>query len=765
MSPIIARLSAALSDRYRIERQLGSGGMSTVYLARDLRHDREVAVKVLNATPAGSSGRGRFLDEIRLAAGLNHPHILPLFDSGEADGFLFFVMPVMQGQTLRERLGGTAPLPVDLAARIAAEVAEALDHAHRRGVVHRDIKPENILLHEGHAAVADFGIGKAVAAAHESDTATLTGVGVLVGTPAYMSPEQATGDALDGTSDLFSLGCVLYEMLTGSVAFTGATTQAVIARRLTYSPPRIETVRPGIPPALSDVVARLLKPSPSERFQSGAEVASALRAAIGTGTGLTPTPPAAATALDKSIAVLPFVNMSADPDNEFFSDGLTEELITDLSRILALRVISRTSSMHQKHSTRRPREIGADLGVTYLLSGSVRKAGSALRITAQLIDTQTDAQIWAEKYSGTIDDVFDVQERVSRAIVDALDVTLRPEESHRLRDRPITNARAFELYLQARQALREYNVDRALPLIEGAISIVGDVPALRALRAMSMVSRVRAGIHKDTTQLAAAEAEARALIALDPESVHGYSLLGHAAYERGNLREGLRALERALELDPADQDILFHLGISLEAAGRADEAFALGQRMLATDPLSPMSGALAGSASWFVGRAAEGLGWLERSLELAPESLVHRWALGYHYCLLGRMDDAERQVRWLHERMAPLFYTLQLRALVEGLNGRQPEACAILAPIDVGLLDGHQLFHLSESLAVAGDIGGGMATLEMAIDRSFCPYDFIAVHCPFLEPLRGHPEFPRLLARAARRVAELGEPEPAPRVG
>jgi eukaryotic-like serine/threonine-protein kinase len=738
--------------------------MATVYLARDLRHGRDVAVKVLHAAVAESMGRRRFLDEIRLAARLNHPHILPLFDSGEAGGFLFFVMPVMLGQTLRDQLRRNGPLAVEHAGRLAIEIADALDYAHRHDVVHRDIKPENILLHEGHASVADFGIGKAAfAAAHES--ATLTGAGLLVGTPAYMSPEQATGEELDGRSDLFSLGCVLYETLTGEMAFTGTTTQAVIARRLTFTPPPVGAVRSEVPAAISDVVTRLLQPSPADRYANGAAVVTALRAALDTGVRPMTAPAGAARPVQKSIAVLPFVSMSADAENEVFSDGLTEELITDLSRIRALRVISRTSSMQQKHSTRGLRDIAGDLGVTYVLTGSVRKAGTALRITAQLVDAAADAQVWAEKYSGTIEDVFDVQERVSRAIVDALDVTLRPEESHRLRDRPIANVRAFELYLQARQELRQYNVDRALPLIERAIAIEGEVPALRALRAMSVISGVRSGIHRDTVQLAGAEAEARALIALEPESVHGYALLGYAAYERGGLREGVRALRRALELDPGDQDILFHLGISLEAAGQAGEAFALGQRMLETDPLSPMSGALAGSASWFVGRAAEGLEWMERALQLAPESFIHQWALGYHYCLLGRTDDAARHAEWMHNRLPATVYTLQLRALTAALAGRPSDARAILDALDLGALDGHQLFHVSESITMAGDTGGGLAALETAIDKSFCPYDFIAVHCPFLEPLRRHPDFDRVLSKAARQVAEFTTgPKPPPTV-
>jgi len=347
-----AALVDALASQYRLDRLLGAGGMATVYLAHDHKHDREVAIKVLRPDLAESLGRKRFLREIQLAARLNHPHILQLYDSGEAGGFLYFVMPVMKGRTLRDRLSDGAALPVDEALRIAIEVADALDYAHRHDIVHRDIKPENILLHEGHAVVADFGIGKALVAASSATGLMFTQIGVTVGTPAYMSPEQAAGGDVDGRSDLFALGCVMFEMLTGEVAFTGQSVQEVIAKRFVHTPPDIFASRPEVTAVACDTVSRLLQRSADERFGSGAQVVAALRAQ--------PTPPVASGSQvpdrahrDTSIAVLPFTNLSADRDNEYFSDGLTEELITDLAGVKALRVTSRPRRFNSR-GRRRP---------------------------------------------------------------------------------------------------------------------------------------------------------------------------------------------------------------------------------------------------------------------------------------------------------------------------------------------------------------------------------------------------------------------------
>ena len=336
MTAIEERLAPGLAGRYTIERQLGEGGMAVVFLAQDLRHGRKVALKVLRPEISAEIGAERFLREIKIAAGLPHSHILPVYDSGDAGGLLYYVMPNMEGRSLRERLEAERQLPLDGALRITREVASALDYAHRQRVVHRDIKPENILFQEGNALVADFGIGKAL-----SSGGALTQTGLAVGTPAYMSPEQAAGESeVDGRSDIYSLGCVLYEMLTGEVPFTGPTAQAILTKRFISPVPHVKAMR-DVPDGIDAVVTRALAKAPVDRFATAAQFAEALRAPEAA--HRTPPEGQKNAPAQQSVAVLPLANMSADPENEYFSDGMTEEIIGALSKVPGLQVASRTS--------------------------------------------------------------------------------------------------------------------------------------------------------------------------------------------------------------------------------------------------------------------------------------------------------------------------------------------------------------------------------------------------------------------------------------
>jgi len=415
VSDLASRLEVALTGRYAIERELGHGGTAIVFLGRDPKHERLVAIKVLRPELAMALGAERFLREIKVTARLNHPHILPLLDSGEAGGFLYYAMPYVEGESLRDRLVQEHQLPVEEALLIAREVADALEYAHQHGVVHRDVKPENILLSAGHAVVADFGIARAIQAAGDQ---TVTQTGILLGTPAYMSPEQVAGESeLDGRSDIYSLGCVLYEMWAGAPPFAGSSAQAVMAMRLTQRPSAVSSVRDAIPLWGSRAVARALALDPADRYTTAAQFAAAL---------IAPEPGSPAprdASIEKSIAVLPFTNMSSDAEIEYFGDGIAEEIINALAQLPGLRVAGRSSAFSFKGKHEDLRVIGDKLSVATVLEGSVRKAGAQLRITAQLINVADGYHLWSERFDREAADVFAIQEEIARTIVGTLRAT------------------------------------------------------------------------------------------------------------------------------------------------------------------------------------------------------------------------------------------------------------------------------------------------------------------------------------------------------
>ncbi len=380
-----------LAEHYTLQREIGRGGMATVFIARDNRHERNVAVKVLNRDIAAALGTDRFLQEIKTAARLSHPNIVPVHDSGERDGVVYYVMPHIDGETIRDRIIREKRIPPAEAIRIVARVAAALDFAHRQGIVHRDIKPENVILQEGEPLILDFGIAKAISAAGGE---TLTQTGIAIGTPAYLSPEQASGETqLDGKSDQYSLACTLYEMLAGVPPFTGASAQGVIAKRFAGPPAAVTEHVPTISGETSAIIAKALSLEPGDRFPTTVDFASALASSADASEALAPKADAR-----QSIAVLPFANMSTDPENEFFADGIAEEIINALTKVRALDVVSRSSAFSFKKRTEDVTEIGRKLNVRTVLEGSVRKAGNRLRVTAQLIDVATRYHLLSDFY-------------------------------------------------------------------------------------------------------------------------------------------------------------------------------------------------------------------------------------------------------------------------------------------------------------------------------------------------------------------------------
>jgi eukaryotic-like serine/threonine-protein kinase len=634
-------LRDALSDRYALERELGRGGMAVVYLAQDLRHERPVALKVLLPELAASLGPERFQREIRLAARLQHPHILTVHDSGEAAGRLWFSMPFVEGESLRDRLRRERQLPVDDALRIATEAARALDYAHQHGVVHRDIKPENILLTtDGSTLVADFGIARALA----GDDG-LTQTGFAVGTPAYMSPEQAAGDrALDARTDLYSLAAVLYEMLAGEAPFTGPTAQAVAAKRLTEPPPSVRATRPAVPPAVDEAIRRALAPVAADRFATAGQLAQALH--VAPSAGFTATTPAATAAEPvraaqpassgrrpvpvtaialiaglligggalfawrhgaggaesvngtRVVAVLPFDNLG-DSADAYFADGVSDEVRSRLGKVAGLEVIARGSSLEYRHTSKKPSEIARDLGADYLLTGTVRwdKTGGAsrVRVIPELVDArpgQAAHSRWGEQFDAAMTDVFQVQGDIAAKVADALGVALADSTQRQLADKPTENLAAYDEYLKGEAASQAMGVT--------------DPPALR--RAISYYQNA---VTLDSTFAAAWARLSHAQIRL-----YGNSVPDPALAEQARI-----SAERARRLNPAEPLVYRAFGAYYVTMGpdlaRAAAEYQQGVR-LAPDNTS-LLGALANIES-YLGRWDSASARLARAALLDPRS-------------------------------------------------------------------------------------------------------------------------------------------------
>jgi serine/threonine-protein kinase len=725
-----AQFAAAVAARYRIEREIGRGGMATVYLAADLRHRRNVALKVLEPELALAVGSERFHREIEIAAQINHPHVVPLYDSGEAEGFLYYVMPFVEGESLRQRLDRERQLPVDEALTITRHVGAALEHAHTRNVVHRDIKPENILLYAGEALLADFGIALAVSGAAAQ---RITGTGLVVGTPQYMSPEQALSEGTDARSDLYSFACVVYEMLAGEPPYTGPTPQVIITKRLVDPVPSVRRLRPEVPSSVDRALSRAMAKIAADRFASVAEFVQALSA------------PAQASV--STVAVLPFVNLSADPENEYFADGITEDVIAHLSKIRALKVISRTSVMSFKSREHGLKEIGAKLGATAVLEGSVRRAGNRVRIVAQLIEVENDHHHWAETYDRELNDIFAIQTDVALHIASALKAELSGEEQQRVRREPTQDLEAYQLFLQGQRWIIKYtptSLRQAIGYFQRATARDPRFALAYASTATAYIELAEHGaMAPDSAYQSASEAAAKAL-ALDPELDAAHSTMGYlkTVYEF-DWAGAEREYKRALELNPNAADAYDLYGRMLGAVERYEEALAMVERAQELDPLAHRLDVA--TTLLRAGRFDEAVASAERAAELDPGHDRARATLGWAYFLRG---EHERGLRELEQAAAVTRGdTLWLGQLGEayGLDGQFDEARAILRQLEER---SNQAFvspyHFAYVYTGLGDAERAIEWLERAVTARTGPAYGIKGSFLFT-PLRGHPRFRALL--------------------
>ncbi|MEO5903445.1 MAG: protein kinase [Gemmatimonadaceae bacterium] len=720
-------LETALASRYRIIRELGRGGMATVYLSDDLRHDRRVAVKVLHSELSSSLGPDRFLREIKLAARLNHPHIVPLYDSGEAEGFLYYVMPLVEGESLRDRLLRDGHISPEESLQITRGIASALDYAHRQNIVHRDIKPENVMLQDGEALVTDFGIAKAVSVASGD---TLTQTGMMIGTPAYVSPEQAAGEnVIDGRSDQYSLACVLYEMLSGRKPFSGANAQAVLSKRFTEPVPSIREHFRDATAEIESALQKALSKQSEDRFPTTIEFARALVAShLSTPDGSLLTSAGSGTA--KSIAVLPFISQSADPEGEYFADGVAEEIINALSKIKALKVSSRTSSFSFKGKNEDIREIGRKLQVGTVLEGSVRKSGKRLRVTAQLVNATDNSQLWAERYDREMEDVFEIQDEIASSIVSALRVVLTPEEKKAIEQVPTANVEAYEFYLRGRQFFHQHR-RRALEF------------------AMQMFERA--------VELDPGYALAHAGVADCCSFMYQYY---HAAPQ--HLKRAEAASKRALELAPHLAEAHASRGVAVSLTGQFDEAEKEFQEAMRLDPKSFEAAYFYGRACMAVGTWDEAAKWLERAAMVRPDDFVSQVFLSNCYEELGRSDDSTRAKRRgfdaarKHLELNPdnpralYMGALALSGLGESERARDWNRRAMKMEPD----DPSVLYNIACVFAREGLIDEGIQTLSRALDNGFGHWQWLEQD-PDLASLQADPRYASLLARKSTATAPL----------
>jgi eukaryotic-like serine/threonine-protein kinase len=753
------QVQSTLGTSYTLERELGGGGMARVFLAEERALGRRVVVKLLAPDFVAGVNAERFKREIQLTARLQHPHIVPILSTGEIGGLPFYTMPFEEGESLRVRLARSGPLPIGEAASILRDVARALEFAHGRGIIHRDIKPDNILLAGDTAAVADFGVAKAIVTSRtESQPATLTEIGFAIGTPQYMAPEQAAADsALDHRADLYAFGCVAYEVLSGEPPFVGPLS-ALIRAHLIEQPPPISAKRADVPEALAALIGRCLEKDPDRRPASARELISVLDRAASDLTATGSDVPHADDPGTLTLAVLPFVNLSPDADTEYLADGLTDELITDLSMLKTLRVISRQSAMRLKGSDKDVRTIARELGTRYVLTGAVRTSGADVRITAQLVDAQVDAQLWAEKFTGTAGDVLDMQERLSREIVDALRLRLTPTEERRMARRSIADGRAYDLYLRARQQIWSFSgpaLDRALQLTRQAQEIVGDSELLFAAEGMIYWQYVNVGLRPAATYddyLRRAEACAAKIFTLNPESSKGFALRGAIRNNRADLAGSMRDFKRALALDPNDPEALLWLGYGYAVAGRIPLAVAYTERLLHVDPLTAINVSMRGLVAMLDGRYDEALHWTQRSVDIDPDNPSHRTVHALMLAANQRGDEAIAILQAVSRDSPEMAWARLASAMASALAGDRDDVRRIMTPELRRTVWWDDLFcwWSADCFALVGEREPALDFLERAVELGMINHPFLARDEPFLANVRGEPRFGLLMERVRR---------------
>jgi eukaryotic-like serine/threonine-protein kinase len=742
--------------QYEVDSPLGSGGMGEVYRARDLRLNREVAIKVMAGHIAADPiMRQRFETEARAVAALSHPSIRSIHELALANGVPFAVMELLEGETLRQRVE-RGPVPWRDAIGIAASVAEGLAVAHAKGIIHRDLKPENVFLTTDNAVkILDFGLALQRLVAAEAVTGTQTATGLVLGTLGYMSPEQVTGEHVDGRSDIFAVGCLLYEMLTGSKLFGGFTPQETIANLLRQAPVDLKALPPTVPVELRAILSRCLERSPDRRFSAAEHLSSALRSLL-TGSAsraMTRT----SKPRGKSLAILPLLNSGGDSDIEYLTDGITESVINSLSQLPGLRVVPRSLVFRYKGVQADPATIGLALNARTILSGRVVRQGDVLDIQAELVDTVNEAQLWGERFRHQVTDVMAVQEEIAWQISEALRLKLSPTQKKSLRKRPTVNPDAYHEYLKGRHFWHNWgpeNLKRAVEHFQKALEHDPAYALAYAGLGHAYGALAYYGVLTPSEGFPRARAAAERALDLDPKLADAHAT---TALERlfwgWDWKAAGEAYDRAMALNPEQPIVLTMYSLYLSTCGRHDEALALALKARSLDPLSAFVGVGVGWAHHFAGNHEQVIREMTELLALHPGMTEAGNNLVAAYNDVGRHEDAiailARQPCWTltfdADAVLSAFRSGGARSMYEEMLAQMERA----RPLPSSLGFAFAILNIK-----TGRIDRALEHLERMVDDHVGGVVFLGVD-PCLSRLRGNPRFDTLLARA-------GVPAPLP---
>ena len=813
MSRLQEQLQTALGSAYRVERELGGGGMSRVFVAEELRFRRKVVIKVLSATLAESVSAERFEREVMLAAQLQQANIVPVITAGDVDGVPYYTMPFIEGESLRTRLsrGG---LSITESVVILRDVARALAYAHERGIVHRDIKPENVLLSGGAAVVTDFGIAKAISASRtQAPGGTLTVVGTSLGTPAYMAPEQAVGDEVDHRADIYAWAVVAYEMLAGAHAFAGKTTsQQMIAAHIAEAPRPITQVRKGVPAALASLVMGALEKNPDKRPQSAQALLTALEnsageppresafagwaahwsarkiaagvaglvvlvAALYGGSRLVSSRDAgapdstgasdvvAATGI-RTIAVLPFVNTGGNAQDEYFSDGMTDELAHALSRLPDVRVAARTSTYAFKGKSASVQEIGKALNVAGVVEGTVRRAGDRLRVTAQLTNASDGLVVWSHTYETRATDVFQVQDEFTKAIVSAIAPTLAGGRASTVAEasRGTDDPEAYDLYLKGRYFFAQRGA-RSLGAAAEHFrrAIAKDPDFARAHAGLAMVHAVLPGyvtVNSDSVLRLAIQSGTRAL-ELDSTLADAHLALGNALTSRMNFTDSERHLRKAIALEPDNATAYFWYAIQLQSRGLIEESLVKLRRATELDPLSVVIGGNLAIGLYLARRFPDAITQASRMLELDSLNWSGSyWILGFSHAFNGAPDSSLRALQTNHRMRPDAPASLGYLVFGHAVAGQWSEARRLKAQIERGSSSAAARYDMLTVMLAFDDRAGAIGSLEDIFRRNEAAAVINTLCDPVFDRLRDEQRFIRLKQKMGVQACPAATPWP-----